>query len=188
MRLIFLYLFTYLWRLLMRKFSVHKFCPIISWECNSFSTSLKAFKKVINPFLPHFVCFSSICLHRRELSEVPHGHGTGVPQRPTHVPVYFLNFSTTLLFSSPLSPFIEEVHTTHQGFGRLRQSNCFPLSLIAAWSQLSWVCWINYQSTFHSQETNSCLLLLVIYLLAFEIFCPCGFVPFSKSQWSFTRE
>lgn len=42
-------LVVYLLRFLMRKFSVPKFCPIIYWECNSFSTSLNAFKKVINP-------------------------------------------------------------------------------------------------------------------------------------------
>lgn len=53
----------------MRKFSVHKFFPIIYWECNLFSTSLNAFKKVINPFLPYFVCFSSICLHWSECSK-----------------------------------------------------------------------------------------------------------------------
>lgn len=46
------------------------FCPIIYWECNSFSTSLNAFKKVINPFLSYFKCFSSVCLLGSEHSKV----------------------------------------------------------------------------------------------------------------------
>lgn len=54
----------------MRKFSIQSFVLLSIENVIVFSTSLNAFKKVINPFLSYFICFALICLLGSELSEV----------------------------------------------------------------------------------------------------------------------